>query len=288
MRMKAQLARPRVQHHRHAQPCRRCVSPSSSSVSLADPKSAPKISRGACWASARSSLGSVKTTWKWRTESNRSVRAAIHFSCRKAWHLGQCRLRQELYAGCSKPHERHTSTCPPSSAVRHRAIAESTLRCASERHISDSSAVRCCRTISPMSKRGLGRCRAAAHGPSAVFMVVMRLRASSADRAGSGLRDERRRDARVASLSDARGRAVLDCNPCRPQDVRRGCAQYVASPLDARLQPALQRLRACPRPGTGPRREQPWRRRRPGPVHAQDQAAAGSRTAPSASRSRRM
>lgn len=56
-------------------------------VSLADAKSAPKISRGACWASARSSLGSVKTTWKCRAESSRSVRAAIHFSWRSALEI---------------------------------------------------------------------------------------------------------------------------------------------------------------------------------------------------------
>jgi hypothetical protein len=93
-------------------------------------------------------------TWKWRTGKRRSVRAAIHFSCRRAWHLGQWRLRQELYAGRSEPHERHASTWPPSAVVRHSAMAESTLRCASVKRTAASSAARCCRTMSAMSKRG--------------------------------------------------------------------------------------------------------------------------------------
>ena len=42
-----------------------------------------------------------------------------------AWHFGQCRLRQELYAICVWPHAASSqrATYPPSAAVRQRSIA---------------------------------------------------------------------------------------------------------------------------------------------------------------------
>ncbi len=43
-----------------------------------------------------SSEGIVKTTWKYSMGRRSSLRASIHLSFRKVWHLGQCRFLQEL------------------------------------------------------------------------------------------------------------------------------------------------------------------------------------------------
>lgn len=70
------------------------------------------MSRGFCNATGPIAFGSVNTTWKYST-GRRSA----------AWHFGQLRFRHELYATRWCPHPSHASTCPPSAAVRHRAIA---------------------------------------------------------------------------------------------------------------------------------------------------------------------
>jgi len=51
--------------------------------------------------------------------STHSMRFSIHAAWVSAWHFGQCRFRQELYAGLANAHVLQTSTCPPSCAVRH-------------------------------------------------------------------------------------------------------------------------------------------------------------------------
>ncbi len=50
-------------------------------------------------------------------------RSASHALAAAPWHLGQCRLRQELYAirVCEQSSQR--ATCPPSAAVRQFSIA---------------------------------------------------------------------------------------------------------------------------------------------------------------------
>jgi len=40
----------------------------------------------------------VKTTWKYPTGSRSASRSASHVRAAAPWHLGQCRLRQLLYA----------------------------------------------------------------------------------------------------------------------------------------------------------------------------------------------
>ena len=40
--------------------------------------------------------GSVYTTWKYGTGNNSASRSASHSLAAAPWHLGQCRLRQEL------------------------------------------------------------------------------------------------------------------------------------------------------------------------------------------------
>src|SRR6516165_5941904 len=74
---------------------------------------------------SRSLLGSVYTTWKYGTGNSSASRSASHRCDAAAWHFGQCRLRQELYAICVWPHAASSqrATYPPSAAVRQRSIA---------------------------------------------------------------------------------------------------------------------------------------------------------------------
>ena len=50
----------------------------------------------------------VKTTWKVGTGRMSRARASIHRRAAAPWHAGQCRFRQELYRGCSRPHPSHS------------------------------------------------------------------------------------------------------------------------------------------------------------------------------------
>jgi hypothetical protein len=97
--------------------------PRSSDVRDAAEKSMSKIIFRLPRASAPSSCGNVNTTWKQCVGRTRSIRLSIHAAWVRAWHLGQWRLRHELYAGREKSHESHTSTWPPRTAVRHTSIA---------------------------------------------------------------------------------------------------------------------------------------------------------------------
>jgi hypothetical protein len=60
------------------------------------------------------------------TGSSSASRSASHSLAAAPWHLGQCRLRQLLWAMivCAQPSQR--ATCPPSAAVRQRSIADIT------------------------------------------------------------------------------------------------------------------------------------------------------------------
>ncbi len=49
----------------------------------------------------------VKTTWKVRTGRMSRALAFIHRRAAAPWHAGQCRFRQEVYRGCSRPHTSH-------------------------------------------------------------------------------------------------------------------------------------------------------------------------------------
>ena len=64
---------------------------------------------------------------------------SIHCAAAVAWHLGQWRLRHELYAICRWPHRSHSSTCPPRAAVRHSAMSRSARRCPGERTAAKAS-----------------------------------------------------------------------------------------------------------------------------------------------------
>src|SRR5215471_545687 len=74
---------------------------------------------------SRNSLGSVHTTWKYGTGNSSASWSASHRRDAAAWHFGQCRLRQELYAISVWPHVAFSqrATYPPSAAVRQRSIA---------------------------------------------------------------------------------------------------------------------------------------------------------------------
>src|ERR1700741_2533284 len=74
---------------------------------------------------SRSSLGSVYTTWKYATGSSSASRSASHSLAAAPWHLGPCRLRQELYAITVWPQASFSqrATWPPSATVRQRSIA---------------------------------------------------------------------------------------------------------------------------------------------------------------------
>src|SRR5208337_1835816 len=75
---------------------------------------------------SRSSLGSVYTTWKYGTGNSSASRSASHRREAAAWHFGQCRLRQELYAISVWPHAAFSqrATCPrPPERVEPRAAA---------------------------------------------------------------------------------------------------------------------------------------------------------------------
>src|SRR5215470_10748985 len=73
--------------------------------------------------------GSENTMWKYGTGNSSASRAASHSLAAAPWHLGQCRLRQELYAIWVWPHLSFSqrATWPPSAAVRQFAIADITL-----------------------------------------------------------------------------------------------------------------------------------------------------------------
>ena len=58
-------------------------------------------------AMAAISRGRVKTTWKVGTGRMSRALASIHRRAAAPWHAGQCRFRQELYRGCSRPHPSH-------------------------------------------------------------------------------------------------------------------------------------------------------------------------------------
>src|SRR5215469_15932239 len=58
---------------------------------------------------SRNSLGSVYTTWKYGAGKSSASRSASHRRDAAAWHFGQCRLRQELYAMCVWPQPRSRS-----------------------------------------------------------------------------------------------------------------------------------------------------------------------------------
>src|SRR5215831_3320565 len=73
--------------------------------------------------------GSENTMWKYGTGNSSASRAASHSLAAAPWHLGQCRLRQELYAIWVWPHLSFSqrATWPPSAAVRQFSIAAITL-----------------------------------------------------------------------------------------------------------------------------------------------------------------
>src|ERR1700745_583751 len=74
---------------------------------------------------SRSSLGRVATAWKYARGDSSASRSASHSLAAAPWHLGPCRLRQELYAITVWPQASFSqrATWPPSAAVRQRSIA---------------------------------------------------------------------------------------------------------------------------------------------------------------------
>ena len=82
------------------------------------------------------------------------MRCDTHRACASDWHLGQCRLRHELYEGSFRPHSRHTSRCPPSTAVRQRSMARSTACWSVDKAWSRRNASPCSRTMSASSTAG--------------------------------------------------------------------------------------------------------------------------------------
>ena len=85
----------------------------------------------------------------------RALRPSSHKSCRKPWHLGQCRLRQLLYDGCRSPHAVHTSRWPPSSAVRQRHDIAHDARLLAAEHVAAAGTPRHERgKMSAISQRG--------------------------------------------------------------------------------------------------------------------------------------
>ena len=102
---------------RAAQPCSRpalealaCDLQLGRRVALGHQAGRSKITRRLCLATRRSSAGKVNTTWKECVGSTRCIRPSIHLACASDWHLGQCRLRHELYDGSLYPQAAHTST----------------------------------------------------------------------------------------------------------------------------------------------------------------------------------
>ena len=64
--------------------------------------------------------------------SRSARRASIHAARASDWHVGQWRLRHELYQTRWCPHRSHCSTWPPRAAVRQASIAVMTRRSAVE------------------------------------------------------------------------------------------------------------------------------------------------------------
>ncbi len=126
MRVKAQVARPGVQHHRDAKLGAEVVvrelaqrlgrSPEEKVEDDFPPESRKTMQH------VRHREDGVKMTYG----QDALLRPSTHAACASAWHFGQCRLRHELYEGRSKPHEAQTSRCPPSAGVRHATMARST------------------------------------------------------------------------------------------------------------------------------------------------------------------
>src|ERR687888_2584224 len=102
--------------------------PNSRSVSLTALKS--RVSRIFLLARIKqfNSWGKVKTRWKYLSGKSSAVCFCSHWALAKDWHLGQWRLRQELYVGCSKPQVSHCLRCPPNSLVRQTETARITFR----------------------------------------------------------------------------------------------------------------------------------------------------------------
>jgi hypothetical protein len=99
--VKAQVAPPGVQDAGDAEVGAEPLSsrPSSRSVSAPQAKSMSNTTSGLTMARRRSSRGRVNTTWNEGVGSMRSMRCSTQRACASPWHLGQCRLRHELYEG---------------------------------------------------------------------------------------------------------------------------------------------------------------------------------------------